>query len=57
MSPPPTPPPWQASPLPGASSLSRVMCIYSHWGQTWQSSAVFMLGDSDQLVCTAWLVA
>ena len=26
----------QASPLPGASSLSKIRCIFSHWGQIWQ---------------------
>ena len=47
----------QAFPLPGASSLLRIRHIFSHWGQTRQSSAVYVLGASYQLVHAAWLVA
>ena len=50
------PPPHQASPLPGASSLSRVRCIFSHWGQARQFSAVYVLEALDQLVYAAWLL-
>ena len=32
------------------------MCIFFHWGQARQSSAVYVLGVSDQLVYAAWLV-
>jgi hypothetical protein len=32
----------QSSPFPGPSSLSRMRCIFSHWGQTRQTSAVYM---------------
>ena len=51
--------PYQMSPLPGASGLSRVRIryIFSHWGQTRQSSAVNVLGASYQLVYAAWVVA
>jgi len=48
-------PPHQISKLPGASSLLRVRCIFSHWGQTRQSSAIYVLGTSSQWVYTAWL--
>jgi hypothetical protein len=34
---------YQASPYPGASSLSRIRRI-SHWDQTRQSSAIYVLG-------------
>jgi hypothetical protein len=44
MLPPPYLPPHQTSPLPGASSHLRVRCIFSDWTQTWQSSAVYVLG-------------
>jgi hypothetical protein len=47
----------QTSPLPGASSLSRVRCIFSHWGQTRESSAVYVSGASYQLVNADMLVA
>lgn len=40
MSPSPDLPPYQASPPPGASSIWRVKCIFSHWDQTSQSSAL-----------------
>jgi hypothetical protein len=41
----PPPPPYQTSPLPGASSLSRVRCIFFHWGRSGrQSSAVYVSG-------------
>jgi hypothetical protein len=46
------PPNHQASRLPGALSLSRV-----RRDQTRQSSAVYVLGASYQLVYAAWLVA
>ena len=39
----------QTSKLPGASSLSRVRCIFSDWTQTCQSSAIYVLGTSYQL--------
>lgn len=48
---------YQTSPLPGSSLLSRVRCIFSHWAQTQQSSSVYMLGASYQLVFATWLVA
>ena len=57
MSLPPQPPSHQTSPLPGASGLSQVRCIFSHWGQTRQTSAVYASGASYQLVYAAWLVA
>jgi hypothetical protein len=44
-------------PTPWGSSLLRVGCIFSHWGQTIQSSALYVLGTSYQLVYAAWLVA
>jgi hypothetical protein len=47
----------QTSPLPGASSLSRFMCVFSHWTQTWQSSAIYVSEASYQLVYDVWLVA
>ena len=50
-------PPLQTSKLPEASILLRVRCIFSDWTQTWQSSAVYVLGASYQLVYAAWLVA
>lgn len=51
------PPYHQASLLPGVSSLVRVKCTFSHWGQTQQSSAVCVSEASDQLVHAAWFVA
>jgi hypothetical protein len=49
--PPPRHPHHQASPFPGTSSLSRVRCIFSHWGQTRHSSAVYVSeASSYQLV-------
>jgi hypothetical protein len=53
MSPPLHLPPHQTSKLPGASSLLRVRCIISDCTQTWQSSVVYVLGASYQLVCAA----
>jgi hypothetical protein len=47
----------QGSPLPRATSLSRVKCFFSHCGQTRQSSAVYVLGPLYQLVYAAWLVS
>jgi hypothetical protein len=44
MSPPPHPQLHQISKLPGNSSLLRVRCIFSDITQTWQSSAVYVLG-------------
>jgi hypothetical protein len=50
--------PHTTRPLPSwASSLSRVRCVFSHWGQTRQSSAVYVSEVSYQLVYAAWLVA
>jgi hypothetical protein len=46
--------PHQASKFSEASSLLR--CIFSEWTQTLQSSAVYVLGTSYQLVYAAWLV-
>jgi hypothetical protein len=54
---PPTTPPHQDSPFPGTSSLLRVKCIFSHWTQTRQFSAVYMSGTFGQLIYDAWLVA
>jgi hypothetical protein len=34
----------------------RVRCFFSDWNQTWQSSAVCVLGSAYQLVYAAWLV-
>ena len=39
----------QNFPLPGASSLLRVKCTFSYWGQTWQSFAAYVLEASYQL--------
>jgi hypothetical protein len=50
MSPPP-PLPHLSCKLPGASSLLRVRWIIPDWTETWQSSAVYVLGASYQLVC------
>lgn len=50
----PTPPPlfYQTSPLPGASSLLRVRCIFSHWVQMGQSSSVMCVrGLGPACVC------
>jgi hypothetical protein len=49
-------PPPPTSKLPEDSSLLRVRCIYSAWTKTQQSSAVYVLGASYQLVYAAWLV-
>jgi hypothetical protein len=49
----------QLSPLPGVSGLSRVWRRFSHWGQTRQSSPVYVsggVGGSDQVLYAAWLV-
>ena len=43
--------PTSHSTRPGASSLLRVRYMFSVWTQTWPSSAVYVLGDSYQLVC------
>ena len=48
---------YQTFPLPGASNFSRVRCIFSHWGQTRQSSAVYAWGTSYQLVYVTYFVA
>jgi hypothetical protein len=53
---PPPPPHYQTAKLPGASSLLRAMCIFSDWTQTQQSSAMYVLEASYQLVYAAWLV-
>jgi hypothetical protein len=50
------PPSHQTSPLPGAPSLLRVRCIFSYWVQTQQSSVVYALGPSYQVLYDAWLV-
>lgn len=55
----------QAFPFSGASRLSRIKCIFSHWGHITQSSAIYVsdVGNggegvgSDQPVYAAWLVA
>jgi hypothetical protein len=59
ISPPPpyTSTPRQASLFSGASSLSRVRCIFSHWGQTRPCSAIYVFRALYQLVYAAWLVA
>ena len=46
----------QTPTLPGASSVLRVRCTFSAWVQTRQSSAVYVLRVSYQLVYAAWLV-
>ena len=58
---PPTPAnyafPHPASPFPGASSLYRIRCILSHWGQTRQSSATYKPGRAVCVcvcVCVWW---
>jgi hypothetical protein len=56
MSPTSTPAPSDL-PFPGTSSLSGVRYFFSHWGQTRQSSAIYMSGVSYHLVHAAWLVA
>jgi len=50
------PHPQQTSPFPDTSSLLRVMCIFSDWGQTRQSSAVFssQLLYCRILICLPW---
>jgi hypothetical protein len=50
------PPANQTSKLPEASSLLRVRCIIYDWTQTQQSSAVYVLRVSYQLVDATWLV-
>jgi hypothetical protein len=45
------PHPHQSSLLPGASSLSRVRCIFSHWGKTRKSSAVSVCLGPHMLWC------
>ena len=50
------PPLHQTSPLPGASSLLRVRCIFSDGTKTRQSSAVYVLGTLYQLLYAASLV-
>jgi hypothetical protein len=52
-----TPTTHQASPFPGASSLLRVRCIFSYWGETRQASGVYVSEASDKLVYAVWLVA
>jgi hypothetical protein len=52
----PLPQPHHASPLPEASSLSRVRCMFSDWGQNCQFSAIYVLEASYQLLYAAWLV-
>ena len=49
-------PPHLTSDYPGASNLLRVRCIISEWSQTQQSSAVYVLVVSYQLVYAACLV-
>ena len=41
------PSPYQASPCLGASSLSKVMHVFSHWGHTRQFFGVYVLGTLD----------
>jgi hypothetical protein len=50
----PTPPHHKTSKLPGASSLLRVRYIFSDWTQTWQFSAVYVVGASYQLMMPGW---
>ena len=47
----------QAFSLSGATRISRLRLPFSHWGQTRQSSAVYVSEASYQLVCVTWLVA
>lgn len=46
-------PPW----TPEASNFVRGRFLFFHWGQNRQSSVVYVLGASYQLVDAAWLVA
>jgi hypothetical protein len=46
----PTPAPPPDLPTPWASNLLRVRCTFSDWVKTWQSSDVYVLGVSYQLV-------
>ena len=46
-----------ASLFPGDSSPSKIRYIFYHWGQTRQSSVVYMLGISLHLVYAASFVA
>lgn len=48
---------WTSPPLPGTSSLYRIRCILSHWGQIRHSSATYVLGASVQPMHGLWLVA
>jgi hypothetical protein len=50
------PPPYLSSKLPGIFSLLRARCIISEWTEIWQSSAIYVLGASYQLVYAAHLV-
>jgi hypothetical protein len=50
-------PPPGHSPWLGASNLSRVRHIFSHWSQTRQSSVLHVSEASNQLMCGTWLVA
>jgi hypothetical protein len=38
----------RSSPFPGASNLLRIKHIFSHWGQTTQTSPIFVPGASDR---------
>ena len=57
--------PSQVSLFTGASDLSRIRCILSHWGQITQSSAIYVsyggteggVGGLVQPVYAVWLVA
>ena len=46
-------PPW----TPEASNFVRGRFLFFHWGQNRQSSVVYVLGASYQLMHAAWLVA
>ena len=48
----PTRPPYTLGP-----QVPWVRCIFSHWGPTKQSSAVYVLEALDQLMYAAWLVS
>jgi hypothetical protein len=52
----PAPPPTHHIPslFPEASSLYRIRCIPSHWGQTRQFSAAYVSGTMDQSVNARW---
>jgi hypothetical protein len=50
-------PSFQVSSFPGTSVLSRIRYIFSHYGQTRQSSAIHVSGALDQFMYTTWLLA